>query len=475
MYLYDRRTSGQNRRSQNPVVLRPSQIYQYPQSESLDLGFLSFLSGLAGPAEDLAKARKAGTSREEVFKLLRKQKSFPLGTAAEAELDLIFSAVPEELWIAKTLSRLGPEPLWPVAEIKERVKKATKLVNEPGNYKATLADPTPGKALSGSLSSCVDKLTPSQLPDALFFPGRDERRALIIAGVHGDEQGGVEVVKSLQALLEKNSSAGKKPFFSTILVPVVIPRTPLLPPKDRRNVPGGIGLNDRGRVECHIAEPNRNFPLPGMDLKQARDRGKLKITDPELVIRDGCGNIRAAQGEKTTIRMLPETRILISLIERFQPERLASVHDHSLVQRCHPCFGRDTLCGGEGPGIFVDPRGISPVTRRIEDSKQVKEDDELVTKMLDRAVADLSGKKITSRLSPLSGNLALPSPKVRYFSEQRVEGNSLGDWAPVKTTSRPAITTLTIEVPKEGFVDSKAKKILIELHRAILNAIFLET
>jgi hypothetical protein len=172
--------------------------------------------------------------------------------------------------------------------------------------------------------------------------------------------------------------------------------------------------------------------------------------------------------------MLPETRILINLIERFQPGRLASVHDHSFVQRCHPCFGRDTLCGGEGPGIFVDPRGISPITRRVTDSTKVKEDDDLAIKMLTKALSKAGLGTFMSSLSPFAGNQAFTPPTVRYFSEQRVEGNSLGDWAPVPTNTRAGITTFTIEVPKTGFATGGKSKV-IEWHSELLQTVFLET
>src|SRR4029453_6897469 len=121
-------------------------------------------------------------------------------------------------------------------------------------------------------------------------------------------------------------------------------------------------------------EPNRNYPLPGEDLAAARARGSSGVSAAELMFQTATG-LRAPRDAGTnstfwvtSIRMLPETRILLSLIERFQPERLASIHDHSLKQDCHPCVGgAASKCGGEGPGIFVDPRGIDPVTNKITD------------------------------------------------------------------------------------------------------------
>ena len=468
MYIYDSNSSGsQNRLRQYPAVLRPSEIYRYVgsnQAENQSLGFVSFLGDLSGPlAKDVRDTWAAGGDKQAIFKLLRKQTKFPLPTDVQTELATIFAADKDALWMADKLAKLGPEPLWPAADIKERVTRVKSLGSDPGNYEATLQDPNPG---TPPLSGCIDKLTITQLPKAFFFPGRDARRALIISGVHGDELGGVEVVQKLQTLLK----AAGKPFFTTILIPIVIPRTN----KKSRDVPGGLGLNTKRKLVCREVEPNRNFPLPGEDLKTAQGRATT-TKDPELAFRDRCGNVRAPIGdEKASVRMLPETRILISLIERFQPERLASVHDHSFVQRCHPCFGRDTLCGGEGPGIFVDPRGISPVTRRITDLAKVQADDQLAEKMLTKALAKTGVGTFMTSLSPFAGNQAFTPPTVRYFSEQRVEGNSLGDWAPVAAGTRPGITTFTIEVPKGGFASGGKTKV-IELHSELLQTVFLET
>jgi hypothetical protein len=435
--------------------------------------FGSYLGELGQPQTLLQQLRKDRSDKQKIFEILRKQTSFPLHTSVQAELQKIFAAGSDELWLAERLAKHGPEPLWPWTEIRDRVARAPKFGPDPGNYQATLQDPNPGGALTGELAKCIDKLTPSQLPQAFFFPGRDPRRALIISGVHGDEKNGVQVVQSLRTLLEARS----KPFFSTILVPIVILRTQARAGK--RDVPGGMGKNNAGAVACREVEPNRNFPLPGEGLKKALDRGATGRTEPELVIRDRCrGTIRAPIGEKkTSIRMLPETRILISLIERFQPDRLASVHDHRLLQRCHPCFGRDTLCGGEGPGIFVDPRGISPETGKITDLAQVQADDQLAKRMVEKALTELTGvARVTSSFPPFAGNQALTPLTSRYFSEQRVEGNSLGDWAPVPVAgTRLGITTLTIELPREGFVSSTAKNKLINLHRDLLKDIFLES
>jgi hypothetical protein len=479
MYIYRRQSSGsQNRRGQQPIILLPSQRYY------------SCLSELAEPptlAEKLRDARKAHQNKQEIFKILRQQPApFSLDASVRTELLSIFAQGSSELWLAERLARFGPEPLWPLVEIKARVNHALNLGFERGNFKATLEDPNPGGARTGSRVKCLDSLKRDQLPEAFFFPGRTDRRALIISGVHGDERRGVEVVKDLQILLEKESAKGNKPLFSTILVPAVIPRTQ---PRTRagigaRNVPGGLGFTTTGTLKCRNVEPNRNFPLPGEDLAAARARGQNGPDIAELMIHTTSG-LRPPRdtGTKaaffvTSIRMLPETRILISLIERFQPERLASIHDHSLKQECHPCIGgRVSKCGGEGPGIFVDPRGIDPVSNTVKNQTEINDDDALARKMAEGALTRLPCNLalLNSKVfPPFAGNQVLFPPTVRYFSEAKVEGNSLGDWAPVPTSGRPGIATLTIEIPKYGDAQAGAERIVKDLHRDLLQQIFLE-
>src|SRR6266536_1459254 len=474
MYIHDRKPQLRDRRTEGPVLLRPSQVYQYQDAapaEENSLAIDSFLGSVAGPptvADKIRDSWSAKKDEQEIFKILREQTTYPLDATVTTELHAIFPTGKDERTLADTIALNGPEPLWSVSEIKKRL--ALKPKSDPGNYKATLADPSPAGVPSRVAGTCINKLKPSELPEAYFFQGRSDRRALVIAGVHGDEKRGVEVVKLLQTNL---TGAALKPFFTTILVPIVIPRTNA---KSSRNVPGGIGFDKSGRTVCRSIEPNRNYPLPGEDLAAAQARGKSALDDPELVIR-ASGGVRAPKDTDpampfTSIRMLPETRILISLIERFQPERLASIHDHSLKQACHPCVsGAVSKCGGEGPGIFVDPRGIDPITLTVTDAIQLKADDDLAKNMAEMA---LKRMPCGTAFSAFAGNLARYPPTVRYFSQQRVEGNSLGDWAPAPAGSRPGITTLTIEVPKYDPVDAAVERLVKELHRNVLRMIFLE-
>ncbi|MBO9660619.1 MAG: hypothetical protein J7527_17490, partial [Chitinophagaceae bacterium] len=56
--------------------------------------------------------------------------------------------------------------------------------------------------------------------NAWYFPGRSDKRALVIGGVHGSELSSIEVA---QALVEKLMSAEEKPYYSVIVIPALFP------------------------------------------------------------------------------------------------------------------------------------------------------------------------------------------------------------------------------------------------------------
>lgn len=389
----------------------------------------------------------------------------------------MFADGTDDRWLAETLLDNGPEPLWPAALMQGRADRASQhhWAPEAGDIEAMLPDP-------------YGMANPPPVR-AYFFPGRTGRRALVIGGIHGTEQQGSDVVEMLRQLLHTRSAAGNPPYFTTILVPTLFASTHRGGARaGERYVSGGMGYDTSGKLErSRQVEPNRNYPLPGEDLADARARGAGSPTDPELVFRDTAGRVRAPRDRSvpqpggrsrtygyTSTRMLPETRILIALIERFQPERLATVHAHSL---------QSTI--GDAPGIFVDPRGIDPTTGAVANQAQVDEDDRLATAMVTegtrrwRAPANVrkggGAHRQRAPSDPFVGNAAgTAAGSVRYTSTAHSEGNSLGTWAPVPTRSRPGMATVTVEVPQwQGAANQPALAQIEELHRDLLCEIFL--
>jgi hypothetical protein len=137
-----------------------------------------------------------------------------------------------------------------------------------------------------------------------YFPGTTARRALVIAGVHGTERQGMQVAELLM-----NDLKASPPAFSVILVPSLFPDNA---------ADGKFGEREGG------APTNRNFPTPDKDF--AASGGK-----------DAMGRkIRA------------ENEMLMHLIERFQPERIISLHG--------------TQSPGQA-GVFYDPRQLTAAER----------------------------------------------------------------------------------------------------------------
>jgi hypothetical protein len=308
--------------------------------------------------------------------------------ALTAELTARLGAMPDDIWLASQIRHFGAEPLWPAAAIAERARRANApgpnggraWAPEAGNISAQMAipDAEAGEAGIGPI-------------EVVFFPGRSERRAMVVGGVHGTEHQGVEVVQQLRAQLAADSAAGNPPFFSTVLVPTLISRSDTA---HRRNVcgPNSSGVptaaNDVAGAACAdgstAVEPNRTFPgvaNPG------NDPGGWAGQSYQDARRDGVKHQANPNGATRTApaqRMIAETRALIALIEHFQPERIASVHAHSVPGR-----------RGDGPGVFVDPHsGVTSAADPTHSGAATaagRDDDALATAMLDRERHDVAG------------------------------------------------------------------------------------
>ena len=289
----------------------------------------------------------------------------------------------DDRWLVDQFVAHGSEPHWPAEAFKQRADraKAHKWAAEPGN-------------IEGSFDTGKGK-TPVE---AYFFRGTTDRRALVIGGIHGTEPSGVEVVNDLLEDLRKPGTP--PPYFSLIVVPVVFPEQ--LKAK-RRPI---LGTND--------LDPNRNFPAIGQSLAEAKDKK---------------GDFRDAEGRV----IAPENVILIDLIERFQPERIASVHGHS-----PPRKGRKDM-----PGIFADPRS---------GDAEKQADAALSLKMATAAAA--KGVRVPgNRLGAKDETSVYPPDAYKMTT-----GKSLGDYGPRPTSARPAANVITVEVFGDDATDEKSKE-----------------
>ena len=304
----------------------------------------------------------------------------------------------------------------------------------------------------------IAAIPPSSV-NAFFFPGTSQDRALVIGGVHGSEQSGIEVVQALRTLL--SNPALPRPYFNTILIPVLFPDNYAYDRAYRAAHPRSQGTDlgpttggrytRLGTATTDMREPNRNYPTPGTSLETALQQD----ANPRI----GGRPTTVPPPNGTTVinqPLLPETRMLLSLIQTFRPSRIASVHGH-----------RPSTNVGDAPGIWVDPRADDPATTVNETTQ----DDALATRMLRTA----RGKGLTG------GN---PGGDVHYAASHPT-GASLGDWAPHpvdegtrgvadRPGDRPGISTITVEV--EGYSPAAEDTHMasrIQIHSETLLEVFL--
>jgi hypothetical protein len=380
-------------------------------------------------AEQIAKAPSKG----DVFDLLR---GLPAGSGDTADVKAAivarFTDQPDDCWLALRIAEHGPETLWPADLVADRSKRAAagKWAPEAGNIEADLTTP-------GDTAHSVR---------AYFFPGSDpEKRALVFAGVHQSEPEGTDVAEKLRARLATDSAAGRPPAYTTIVVPNLFEDRHLKGPlADRRK----IGKQD----------PNRNFP-----------------GDVAPNVKGGSDATKDAAGHA----ILAENRILMALVERFRPQRVASIHAHSL---------KDVQ--GDAPGIFVDPQAGPQGAKDVDAAKDAA-----------RAVAAGAPAAAASKdpgKNPLIGNYAQPGPagggplraandpNVLYSpSAKHDPGVSAGGWFPSASSTPPAsagaarttrdpVSIYTVEVPEwRSGADAKALPAVEELEAKALEEILL--
>ena len=146
----------------------------------------------------------------------------------------------------------------------------------------------------GKLGDTIGARSPKKKPQPVqvnFFQGSTDRRALVIAGVHGSEKQGIEVANML---IHDLQPPAPPPVLTAIVVPSLFPDNALLAGNAAR--------------EDAATPTNRNFPPPSEDLAAATAKGGGKALD--------------AKGRA----VLPENLMLIELMERFHPERIISIH-----------------------------------------------------------------------------------------------------------------------------------------------------
>lgn len=130
---------------------------------------------------------------------------------------------------------------------------------------------------------------------AYVRPGPDGRTTVVLGGFHGDEPKSVSLARSLIDRLRDDPSIGIDTQW--IIVPIVNPD----------------GFERRRRRNANLVDLNRNFPTQNWTQGSKRSR---MYGGPEPASE-------------------PETNIVITLVERYAPERIVTIHSISGGRECN--------------------------------------------------------------------------------------------------------------------------------------------
>ena len=252
--------------------------------------------------------------------------------------------------------------------------------------------------------------------EAYFFPGKSDRNALVIAGVHGSELSSIEVAR----VLVKQLSEGAELYYNVIVVPSLFPDNA----KTACDHPLQIGsIHNIGRYSyAGAADPNRQLPTPGFGLDNDD-------------CRDHAGR---------PIEM--ENKWLLKLIRDFRPSRIASIHAI-----------RDTRYAG----FFADPRTDAKGFALGYDS-----DSSLAVEMSLHALtigSSIRGNLVDGKLNAVYCKDPMPVQRGQ-FQKRNMKGSpmpghgsagvSLGTWGTTAVNDssdagndREAMRVITIEFP----------------------------
>ncbi len=270
---------------------------------------------------------------------------------------------------------------------------------------------------------------------AYYYNRNGTDKAMVMAGVHGSEFYGVDVVDSLKARLDTMTNISYK--WKIILLPSLF----------AENVSFGRSLpfyENKGRETCKgCTDPNRQMPKDN------------------LLYESG---VISALGEKIET----ENQYLLQLVQAYTPSRIASIH-----------------CKNEGRkneiGIYADPRtDTNRIALGFAKDAALAIEMAIVTKdnggrIIGNSDSDIR-KGYDAKYTYIFYNAIYPQDSLavmksgnqyRSFQDKvsgTYKGVSFGTWASTRIykngqLKKDAATTLTIELPQfYSFADSKNKK-----------------
>lgn len=246
---------------------------------------------------------------------------------------------------------------------------------------------------------------------AYYFPGTSNKKALVIAGVHGSELSAIEVAKQLLQLL----SAGEMPYYNLVVIPCLFPDN-----ADKALRLLAKPVSNFGRYSSkESVDPNRQMPPLGKPF--------LKENPVDMYGRP----------------IERENQFLLQLVQDYQPSRIVNLHAIKDITKA---------------GVYADPRtGCDGLALGFQS---------------DSSLALSMARFIESNGGYVPGNALQQSPTALYYHDpeiapagflqkrnlngsalanKRGSGVSLGGWASTAVCDdegkREAARLLTVEFP----------------------------
>jgi predicted deacylase len=362
----------------------------------------------------------------------------------------------DDRWLARRILRYGPEPNWPASELNDRHRLAdvNQWAPEPGGVTAELTAQNEGVTANTT---------------AYWFPGVSSQRALIVGGMHGSEMSAVQVAERL--ITDLLVPGRPRPFFTVIIVPRLFagnvaraetaanarPASPI-------SANSSSNLGRYSRQSPTSTDPNRQFPSAGTPF------------DPAHPV-DAMGR-----------PIEPANIILLELIQRYQPTRVANLHAVHTVRSA---------------GIYADPRTDDPGTNTQGRACGFGPDRDLALAMSARAArggarvpgnrrstargaSNRADENATYPLDPAVVRAGARQPRAQPGGQAYQQGTSFGAWGTTAvegsadaSQNRQAMTVITVEVATTHRIeditagDQAAREAELNAHSAALREIFL--
>lgn len=318
-----------------------------------------------------------------------------------------------------------------------RFKHDERVLYSPGLAEQWIKNKKPSKAVLGYSHQ-------NREVEAYYFPGSSDKKALIIAGMHGSELSAIEVAKNLIELL----SSGEMPYYNVIIIPELFPDNAWKATQVATKSTSNFGrYSTQGSVD-----PNRQMPALGTAFS--------KENPVDLYGR--------------TIER--ENQFLLQLIEDYQPLRIINLHAIKDITKAGIYADPRTDCNGYALGFETDSSLAVSMAQFIQGNG-----------------GDVPGNCLQQTPTALychdpeiapAGAVQQRNLHGSALSNNRGYGVSLGGWASTAVCTekgrRNAARLITIEFPgyKPSFAykseEKKRCRFNIQLYAMSVRRIFLE-